>query len=105
MDTVRDEDALWLAAITAVVFLIYGYHFYRAARLHVKERSMRSFRNLFIAIMLQLGFLRIFIGSLSRAMPTLPGLVGVQLVVAPLLTLMLLSGGVVLWWTWRSDDR
>lgn len=100
---IRDPDAFWLAAITGLVFFVYGYHFYRCVGWFRRVRSRTAFRALFIAIMLQLGFLRIIVGSLVRALPQVHWLVVAQTIVAPLLTLMLLSGGFVLWWTWRQE--
>lgn len=100
----KDPDALWLAGITLLVSLVYAYHLYRTARKwFVEEHSTRAFRNFFIAIMLQLGFFRIFIGSMVRAFPGEQWLVAAQGVAAPLLSLMLLSGGFVLYWTWRNE--
>ena len=102
--TLRDSDALWLAVVTVLVSMVYGYHLYRTFRKWMwEERSPRAFRNFFIACMLQLGFFRIFIGSMVRAFPTTEWLVAVQGVAAPLLSLMLLSGGFVLLWTWRHE--
>jgi hypothetical protein len=98
---IRDEDALWLAAITTLSFLLYGYHLIRCIGWFRRERHRQAFRALFIAIMIELLQLRVIVGSLVRALPYETWLVGLQTVIAPLLTLMWFSGGFVLWWTWR----
>jgi hypothetical protein len=99
------DDALWLVAVTAVVFLSYLPHlFYSIQRWH-QERSFRSTRGLFVALMLQLGMLRILIGVTDRAVPG-QGAVGLlNTITAPVLTAFLLSGGVFLTATWIIERR
>lgn len=100
----RDSDALWLAGVTVIVAVVYGYHLYRTLRKWTtEEHSERAFRNFFIAVMLEIGLFRILIGSLVRAYPQEHWLVTIQDVTAPLLSLLLLSGGIVILWTWRHE--
>lgn len=94
-------DGLWLSILSGLNFLVWTYHLYRAVQLWRSERRFRSFRNLFIAIMLQVGLLRIWLTATTRAAPNDQLLPLVNAFVAPLLTLLLLSGGFVVAWTWR----
>lgn len=96
-----ESDALWLSILSGLLFLVWADHLWHAIGFYRKERSLRAFRNLFIAVMLQVGLLRIWIGATTRAAPTDPILPYLQAFTAPLLTLLLLSGGFVVAWTWR----
>lgn len=95
------SDALWLSIASGLLFLVWLDHLWHAIGIWRSERSLRSFRNLFIAVMLQVGFLRIWLGATVRAAPDDPILPILQAFVAPLLTLLLLSGGFVVAVTWR----
>jgi len=97
-----DTDGLWLAFVSTVIYLVWVDHAHHAFRLWFHERTMRSFRNLFIAVMLQVGFLRIVIGSMVRATPENLMLERIQDITAPVLSLLILSGGFVVAYTWRQ---
>jgi hypothetical protein len=100
-----NPDAFWLSVVTAVVFVTWTYHLYRSMDLWWRERGYRALRGMFIAIMLQVGLLRIWIGASTRAFPEIPWLRLLQDMTAPVLTALLLSGGVLLFITWKADDR
>lgn len=105
MATVADEDALILGLVTIAVTLTWGYHWIRALRRWRRDRSYPTGRAAFVATMLILSGIRIIVGSFVRAFPGIGWLAIVQTAVAPLLTLMLLSGGVILFALWRLEDR
>jgi hypothetical protein len=96
-----DSDALWFSILSGLLFLVWGDHLWHAFNAYRRERNLRSFRGLFIAVMLQVGLLRIWIGATVRAAPDDRILPLLNAMVAPLLTLLLLSGGFVVAWTWR----
>jgi len=102
---VKEEDTLWLATLSLTVFCTYLYHLYRAGRQWRRERSYRALRNFFIAIMLQVGLARIVLGAALRAFPDVQVLILANTVTAPILYVMLLSGGLVLALAWLADDR
>ena len=105
MATVADEDALLLGIASIIVTLTWAYHWIRALRRWRHERSFPATRAAFVASMLMLSGLRIIVGSFVRAFPTVTWLSYVQLAVAPVLTLMLLSGGVLMIVLWTLEDR
>ena len=105
MNEISEEDALWLALLSGIVFLTYTYHLYRSAKLWRRERTYRSIRAFFIAVMLQLGLFRIALGAMLRAYPEATWLVTLNNFAAPILYVMLLSGGVLLGVAWILDDR
>lgn len=96
-----DSDALWLSIASGLLFLVWADHLLHTIAQWRRERSLRSFRGLFIAVMLQVGLLRIWVGATTRAAPDDRILPILQAFVAPLLTLLLLSGGFVMAYTWR----
>ena len=100
-----DNDALWLGVVGLLVFSTYLYNLYRSTRMYFSERSLRAVRALFVSVMLQVGLARIVLGSFVRAYPDIRWLDFAQDVVAPVLTILLLSGGVVMMITWKADDR
>ena len=55
--------------------------------------------------MLIVGLVRIAVGSFVRAAPTVGWLVFLQSALAPLLTLFLFTGGVVMIVLWMAEDR
>lgn len=97
------SDALWLSIVAGLVFLVWGYHCFRAVRLTINTRSFRNFRNAFIAVMLQVGMFRIWIASAITLAPDEPWLNLMQQFTAPLLSLLLLSGGFVVAYTWWRE--
>ena len=101
---VNPFDSLWLAGLSFIVWLFYLDHLYHAIRLYAAEKSYRAFRNSFIAVMLQVGLTRIAIGSLQIAFPDQTFFVDLRNWTAPMLTFLLLTGAVVLAYTWRKDD-
>lgn len=105
MATVADEDALLLGIASIVVTLTWSYHWIRALRRWRRERSYAQARAAFVATMLMLSGLRIIIGSFVRAFPSIKWLTYAQLGVAPVLTMMLLSGGVLMIVLWTLEDR
>lgn len=102
---VADEDALILGVVSIVVTLTWSYHWIRALQRWQHERSYTQARQSFVATMLILSGVRIIVGSFVRAFPTVHWLVVVQTAVAPILTLMLLTGGVVMIALWLLEDR
>ena len=104
MDEVGTPDSVWLAAVSFLVWVIYIDHLYHAVKLYTLERSYRAFRNGFIAVMLQLGLTRITIGSLQIAFPDVQFFMTLRTITAPLLTFFLLTGAIVLVYTWRRDN-
>lgn len=97
-----DSDSLWLSVITAVVFLTYLDHLWHSIQRWRIDRSAAAFRGLFIAIMLQVGLFRVLVGIVQRAFPDVLWIEVVRITTAPILTVMLLSGGLVLSWSWRT---
>lgn len=98
-------DDVWLTVVSAVVFVVYLDHLFHAGKLWRREHSARAFRNLFIAVMLQVGLFRILIGVANRAWPSIQPLEVIRAVTSPILTLMLLSGGIVIAWSWRAQAK
>lgn len=100
-----NEDGLWAAVATAVTMATWTPNTVKSIRLWRDERSPRSFRGMFLSVMIFLGLVRILIGSLNRAFPANDAIDVVNLATAPVLTLLLLSGGLVTWYTWRRMGR
>lgn len=96
-----NHDALWLSIVSGLMVLAWGDHLYHAGRLWAAERSLRSFRNLFIAVMLEFGMLRIWLGATVRAAPGEVVLARLQDITAPVLSLLILSGAIVIAYTWH----
>lgn len=101
----NDEGQLWLVGVTLVVFSVWFVHFALALRSWLAERTARAFQVWYIALMIQAGMTSILIGTAARAWPSALFLEDLRLFVAPILTWMLLSGGVVALWTWSRPDR
>jgi hypothetical protein len=97
------EEGLLFLVISVTIFATYLYHLFSAIDLWRIERSARSFRGAFIAVMLQLGLLRIVLAVAARVWPEAQIIVILNAITAPILSLLLLSGGVVLIYTWRHD--
>ena len=102
---VADEDALWLGVVTVIVTLTWSYHWVRALHRWGHERSFSTSRAAFVSTMLIVGLVRIAVGSFVRAAPTVGWLVFIQSALAPLLTLFLFTGGVVMIVLWMAEDR
>jgi hypothetical protein len=100
-----DNDAFWLGVVGLIVFISYLYNLHRSTQMYFNERSLRAVRALFVSVMLQIGLFRIMVGSFYRAYPDVWWLAFLQTVTAPILTVLLLSGGVVMMITWKADDR
>lgn len=100
------EDAFWLTLVSAGVFLSYLPHLYFSTQRYRSEHSYRAFRGLFVAIMLQIGLLRIVLGAAARISPSTHTPVDVlSAITAPVLSLFLLTGGIVLAFSWVSEAR
>lgn len=97
------EDAIWLAVVSGLVFLIYLDHLRNSIAHYRKARTRRTFGSLFIAVMLQVGLALILVSRLERAFPGHNSFDVIQSILSPVLTLLLLSGGFVLFWTWRHE--
>lgn len=96
------EDALWLAVFSIAIFVVWLDHLYHAIRRYRHDRTVRSFRNAFIAVMLQVGLARIAVAALFRLYPN--DVIGwVAAFLSPILTLLLLSGAIVVFWSWRVE--
>jgi hypothetical protein len=100
-----NEDSFWVVIVSALTFVTWLPNFVWQWRAWRSERTPRSFRHFFIATMVQVGLLRIVLSASARAWPTLSAIQVVNLVTAPILTIMLLSGGLVAIYTWRSGVR
>lgn len=100
-----NEDGLWAAVATALTLATWMPNTWKSVRLWRDERSPRSFRGMFLSVMIFLGLVRILIGSLNRAFPASQPIEVVNLATAPILTLLLLTGGLVTWYTWRRMGR
>jgi fumarate reductase subunit C len=98
-------DALWLTIAGIAVFISWLYPFYRTWKKWVEERSYRAIRAAFIMTLLQVGLFRIVLGSSVRAYPENAFLTALQNSIAPVVSIMLLSGGILLTITWILDDR
>ena len=100
-----NNDALWLAIVGVLVLATYVYHLVRSALRTAADRSWIAARGTFVATLLVIGVTRIAVGSFVRAFPTVEWLGTVQDLIAPVLTLLLLSGGIVLGILWTLEDR
>lgn len=109
MDELRSEDAFWLGMVGIVVLLTWSYDLYRALRaLFYAAPPLSRFTNaraVFRTTGIVVGLARIILGSFVRAFPGVDWLVTAQDFLAPVITLFLLSGGVVMIVLWRLEDR
>lgn len=93
---------MWAAGATAIVIVTYLPNTWKSIWLWKHERSARAFRGMFLSVMIFLGLVRILFGSLQRAFPNIDPLQVLNEISAPILTLMLLIGGIVTFYTWRK---
>ncbi len=109
-----NPDAFWLGLVSLVVTFTYLDHVWHAFRkwrdalkgtFHPTNERYRSFRNFFVAIMLILLFIRVDVGAFARAYPEDSALGILQKIIAPILTFLLLTGGIVLSITWRIEEQ
>ena len=110
MAPVADYDALWLGIVGVLVTLTWVYPWLRsvfraASDEHPVRPRYQNIRGAFLASMLMVGLVRIFVGSFVRAFPTVRWLELSQDALAPVLTLLLLSGGIVMTVLWILEDR
>ena len=97
------EDGLWILLVGLLVLALWLPHLYYAFRKWQAERTPRSFRNAFIAAMLIIGLTR---GVLAGAARLWPGYDWIQIAnrgAAPIIFVVLITGAIVAWWTWRHD--
>jgi hypothetical protein len=99
------ETAIWLLLVSVVVYFLWLTHFALSVRLWLRERSARSFRNAYLALMIQTGMTSIVLSRAARTWPAETWILEVAVWLSPVLTWMLLSGGVVAVWTWLSPRR
>lgn len=102
---VEPDTAIWLFVVSAVVLTLWTTHFVLSTRAWLRERSARSFQVWYIALMVLAGMVSITLSRAARTWPEALWIVDVAVWVAPVLTWMLLSGGVVALWTWSRPDR
>ena len=102
---ISSETQLWLFAASSLVFVVWATHLVLSLRMWIIERTARAFRNAYIAGMIQAGMLAILLGQAQRTWIRAPFLEDLRIFVAPILTWMLLSGGIVALWTWSRPDR
>ena len=100
-----NADGLWAAVATGLTILTWIPNTVKSVGMWVDERTPRAFRGMFLSVMIFVGLVRILIGSLNRAFPGNDAIEIINLATAPVLTLMLLSGGIVTWYTWRRMGR
>lgn len=109
MNELRSEDAFWLGIVGIIVMLTWSYDLERALRsLMSKTAPFAHYTNaraIFRSSGIMVGLLRITVGSFARAFPTVGWLQAVQDFTAPIITLFLLSGGVVMIVLWKLEDR
>lgn len=107
--TPADEDALWLGLVSLAVMLTWSYDLYRASsavgHASAPVPMLTNARGLFRSATIMVGLLRITLGSFVRAYPDTSWLVVAQSALAPVLTLLLLTGGLVLIVLWKLEDR
>jgi hypothetical protein len=99
------DDATWLVIASAITFVSWLPNTLLSARLWLEERSARAFRAVYVAFLLQVGLLRIVFSTAARNWPNNEWVQLVNNLTAPILTILLVSGGLVAWWTWRSLRR
>ena len=106
---IRDEDALWLAVVTLVVAVTWSYDLLRAghalATLTIPHARYTNARALFRSAVIMVGLTRIALGSFARAYPGVHWIQTAQDFLAPILTLFLLTGGIVMIVLWRFEDN
>lgn len=109
MNELHSEDAFWLGIVGIIVMLTWSYDLQRVVRA-LLSRSVPiphyiNARALFRTSGIMIGLLRITLGSFARAYPGAEWLQRVQDFTAPILTLFLLSGGLVMFILWKLEDR
>ena len=97
-------DLVWLAIASLVVSLTYIYPAWRSVGLFVEDKSLRGLRAAFLNVMMVVGLTRITATGFQRAYPDIQWLGNLNTIVAPLLTIMLLTGGIFLTVLWKIDD-
>lgn len=105
MSSLPDEAQVWLLAVSAAAFIVWGIHLVLAVRAWLRERSARTFQSAYIALMISTGMTSIVLGRSTRVWPDVEWITRLSLLVAPVLVWLLLSGGVVALWTWRRPLR
>lgn len=98
------SDGFWILVVGIVCVLIWIPHLYYAIRLWRRRRSARTFRNAFIAIMLMVGLSRGVLAGAARIWPATEWVQVLNRGAAPIIFLLLITGAVVAFITWRSDN-
>lgn len=104
-----NEDAFWLGIVGLVVLLTWSYDLYRVLRALWQDYDplyrFTNGRALLRSSAIVVGLVRIVLGSFVRAYPNIHWLRVGQDAMAPILTLILLTGGLVLIVLWKLEDR
>lgn len=104
MTPVDPEDYGWIVAASLGTFTLWLPHLILSIRLWLHERKPRSFRGAYIAVMLQIGLLRIVLSAATLTWPDVGWINFLNLLTAPVLTAALISGAFVALYSWLQGD-
>ena len=102
------DDATWLVVVSGLIFvtwlphLVFSYLRWRHPSRFPHTR-FAPLRGLFVAVMLELGILRAMGAGFLALIPSIPWLDDIVLVLTAVLTLMVMSGGLLMAATWLVE--